>query len=449
MELVTSAQAVDLDAADVQRDYLLGWFIAGLFRESAIADDLVLKGGNSLRKGYFPGTRFSDDIDLSSSHPLDSSRLLDELNRVCRYVEANAGVAFDIERNELAGQMAIDRQRTIYAYNLYFKEFLDGVDHITLNLRVDVTQYDRLFLPPQIRRLLHPYSDADACVTHIRCVKLEEAIAEKLKCLLQRRHSFDLFDLVYAIAFASEIELDRVELMQVFLRKTIFGRSPRAAKSLLLDLPLDLFRGYWNTVVCPSPARIDFDDAVSALTSGLESLFGPLPEGAEFAATFYPSRLRNPIMEAATERKLLRVRYDGVTRMIEPYSLTYKMREDGRAFEYFYVYDQTGGRSGPGIKCLFQHKVEFLEITDQPFEPRYRMELTKAGDASKAGTFVAQKRSRSASNTGLYRASPFAARTYTVTCASCGKTFGRAKPSRKINAHSDKYGRNCPGRRAL
>ena len=65
-------------------------------------------------------------------------------------------------------------------------------------VRLDVTQFDRLYLPVQTRNLIHPYSDSNACAAGVKCVKLEELLATKLKCLLQRRHLADLYDYVYA-----------------------------------------------------------------------------------------------------------------------------------------------------------------------------------------------------------------------------------------------------------
>lgn len=72
---------------------------------------------------------------------------------------------------------------------------------------------------------------------------------------------------------------------------------------------------------------------------------------------FYPSHLRNPILEAGSGLNLMRLTYDGVTRTVEPYSLSFRRRQDGKANEYLYVWDRTGGRSGPGIKALFHHKI--------------------------------------------------------------------------------------------
>ena len=274
-ELLVQAEAFDLNQADVQRDYLFGWIISGIFRESSLADRATLKGGNALRKGYLPGTRFSDDLDFSTRDSLDGEAVLRELNRVCEFASSATNVRFDIDRNRLASEQQIDRARHVYKYQLYFKDMIGGRDHLTISMRVDMTEYDQLYLPTQERRLIHPYSDADACTATIRCVKLEEALADKLKCLLQRRYCYDIFDLVYGAFISHDIAVNRGELMTVFLRKTIFGASPGAARSLLLDLPVDLFRGYWDKVLVPAASRISFDAAIEKMRSGIAELFAP------------------------------------------------------------------------------------------------------------------------------------------------------------------------------
>lgn len=280
-ELLVQAEAFDLSEANVQRDYVFGWIISGIFRESSLAGQATLKGGNALRKGYFPGTRFSDDLDFSTPDRLDGDAILAQPNRVCEFASDATGVRFDIGRNRLSGEHQIDRARHVYKYQLYFKDMIGGQDHVTISIRVDMTEYDRLYLPVQERQLIHPYSDADACAATIRCVKLEEALADKLKCLLQRRYCYDLFDLVYGLFTAKDIAVNRTELMNVFLRKTIFGSSPGAARSLLLDLPLDIYRGWWHKVLVPAANRMSFDVAVETLRSGITELFAPTrSEGA-------------------------------------------------------------------------------------------------------------------------------------------------------------------------
>jgi predicted nucleotidyltransferase component of viral defense system len=424
-ELLVQAEAFDLNEADVQRDYLFGWIINGIFSQSALADRAVLKGGNALRKGYLPGTRFSDDLDFSTREALDGNSVLHELNQVCEFVGSATGVRFDITRNRLAGEQQIDRQRHVYKYRLYFKDMIGDRDHLTISLRVDMTEYDQLLLPAQERQLIHPYSDADACAATIRCVKLEEALADKLKCLLQRRYCYDLFDLVYGAFLTRDFEVNRAELMNVFLRKTIFSASPGAARALLLGLPVDLFRGYWDKVLVPAANRMSFDSAVESLRTGITDLFAPYARTGRGELAFYPSHLRNPIMQAGADRKLMRLTYDGITRIVEPYSLVFKRRTDGAAAEYFYVWDRTGGHSGPGIKTLFHQKVRGLEIIDETFAPRYEITLAKAGDSSQSGRFARTSGRRPQALRRPRAARAQAGPRYIVQCPYCSKRFTR------------------------
>ena len=328
-EINDAAKKLDLHIANLERDYVFGWIISGLFQESSLASSLVLKGGNALRKAYFPLTRFSDDLDFSTAGGLDATVLLDELNRVCRFAEARTGVAFALDRNTIADVQQIDREKHVYKARLYFKDFADLGDHITIKIRVDVTEYDRLHLPVQTRQLVHQYSDAADCAVPIQVIKLEEALADKLKCLLQRRYCFDLFDTVYAIFVANELAVDKSEIMQVFLQTTIFQVAPGAAKNLLLGLPFAAFQGFWSKVVCPITTRMTFDKALRHCCMGSKSC-SPHMESARWQEhVFYPAELRNPILEAGSTRRLLELRYDGATRLVEPYALTFKRRQDG------------------------------------------------------------------------------------------------------------------------
>ena len=100
---------------------------------------------------------------------------------------------------------------------------------------------------------------------------------------------------------------------------------------------------------------MSFDAAIETLRSGVAG-FSPLRVAGRGELAFYPSRLRNPIIEAGAGRKLQAFTYDG-TRVVEPYSLVFKRRKDGVAQEYFYAWDRTGGvRSGPGIKTFLHQK---------------------------------------------------------------------------------------------
>jgi predicted nucleotidyltransferase component of viral defense system len=426
---------------------VFGWLIAGIFRASPLGDHVVLKGGNALRKGYFPTTRFSDDLDFSTAIGLSEESLLNDLNSASRFVQEETGVKFDLDRNQLTDVKTIDRDRRLYKARLYFHDFSGNADHITLKIRVDVTEYDRLLLPAQTRRLIHQYSDADSCSTEIRCVALEEALADKLKCLLQRRYSHDLFDLVYAIFIRRDLDVDRNQLVTTFLRKTIFEASPIAALRLLLGTPFDGMRRFWDGLVCPEASRLTFEQALALLGDGLRVLFAPFSYGQHLVPAYFPPELRNPILEAGSNLTLLHLTYDGIPRIVEPYSLAFKRRKDGVAQEYFYAWDRTGGRSGgPGVRSFLQAGVQAIENTDEVFEPRFEVELRKAGEPRSADFFSGgwgHIRQFSSSTRQRTRATT---RRYVIQCSYCGKRFYRSQPTTRLNPHKDGYGNRCYGR---
>jgi predicted nucleotidyltransferase component of viral defense system len=146
---------------------------------------------------------------------------------------------------------------------VYFKDFYGNAEHLTLRISIDITEFDKIYLPTQLRRVIHPYSDGAECTGAIRCLKLEEMIASKLKCLLQRRHVPDVYDLVYSVFINRDISVNRAEVLSTFLRKTIYERSPGVARQLLLDLPLLALRSAWDRyITAPIQGILEFDDSI-------------------------------------------------------------------------------------------------------------------------------------------------------------------------------------------
>ncbi len=439
-EIDARAEEFGIHAANVQRDYVFGWVLRGLL-ETPLAQMLVLKGGNALRKTYFPATRFSDDLDFSSTSGLGADLLERGFNDTCRWVAERTGVRFDLDRNGVYGERYIDQQKRVFQMRLYFQNFHGEPEHITLKVRLDVTEFDRIALPVQTRPLIHPYSDATECAGSVRVVKLEEALADKLKCLLQRRYAFDLFDLVFGVFVNRAIEVDRREVIQTFLAKTIFQGSPITALQLLLAAPLDLFRGFWGTIVVPRTTDLSFDSASALFREGLGSLFAPFGRGGLHPTMFFPAELRNPILRAASDMTLLRVTYTGYPREVEPYSLVFRRRLDGIGQEYLYVWDRTGGSSAPGLKTMVRGNIQAIANTDVNFTPRFQVELSKAGDRETAGYFAKDPYS------SLYaRRASTNSYAYVIECSYCGKRFRRATYSTRLNAHKNEYGSSCYGR---
>jgi predicted nucleotidyltransferase component of viral defense system len=441
-EIEAKAAEFGIHTSNVQRDYVFGWLLFGIYSGSPLGNVLVLKGGNCFRKGYFPNTRFSRDLDFATQSAVDKNLLQEQFNSVCAVAQAQSGVQFDVERNKVELQ-EIDSSRRVYEVKLYFKDFYGNPEKFTISVTLDVTEFDRIYLPTQQRFLIHPYSDSLACTCEMRCLKLEEMLAAKLKCLLQRREVSDLYDLVYSIFLNRELEVNRSEVVSTFFRKTIFEPSPGVARQLLLELPLDLLKHAWSKyIICPMESVLDFDWSVKQFQSFVADLFAPYgpPTYGQFA--YFPSRLRNPIMQAGEALKLLQLNYDGISRVVEPYSLVFKRRKDGYGQEYFYVYDRTGGHSGPGIKAFLNTKIQAIEVLDETFTPRYAVELSKAGEYLGEGYFARPFRG----GTGRVPRPRSPGWVYTLQCNYCSRTFKRRDANRTLNKHKDGFGNACYGK---
>ena len=451
-EIETKADELGVHAANVQRDYMFGWLLAGLAQpENQLRPSLILKGGNCFRKAYFEHARYSNDLDFSTQVELDADTLLEGLRQACTYAGEKSGVTFLVDESRISERSLADDEARVYDARVYFKSFY-GEEDVRIRVDLDVKEFDRLFLPVQSRRLIHSYSDASLCQADIRCVKLEELLASKLKALLGRQHSPDLYDFVHGVFFQKTLNISRREVLTTFLKQTIYEPQPMIARNLLLELPFQTIRGLWNEyLVCPKLSIFTFDNAEAWFKTVIGEIFNLVEQRVAYAGmpgrgglTYFASQSRADIMESARLHRLLRFMYDGLERVVEPYALAFKRRKDGFAREYLYGWDLRGGRSGEvGIKSYIADKVHSVSILNETFEPRFPIELTKSSgyfakpfSSGRTGSF-GPRRVSSRTNFGIE---------YTVECPYCNKRFKRPKYDTKLNEHKDQYGNRCYGR---
>jgi predicted nucleotidyltransferase component of viral defense system len=381
-EIEAKANEFGLAPHEIEKDYVYGWLLSALYNRSSLRTSLVLKGGNGLRKAYLPNTRFSKDLDFSISSTIDKNALVNELARICAFVEQETGVHFFIERTIVKDKDLRIGFDALEA-RLYFKGFYRE-ENLSLKAQLDVTQSDRVYLPIQERKLIHPYSDLDQCSATIRAQKIEEILASKLVAMLTRAKAADLFDLFVSIFLANDFAVDRLQVISTFLKRYTFERRPAAAREELLRLQLEELRPLWPAIVAPQGRRFAFDHVVSSFKSLIESMFAliettgvsirptDLPGVGHLRAfasrSYFPSDVRNTILAAFRTHTMIELVYDGRQRVVQPYKIEHRLRQsDNTSHEYFWGYDTSGGRSGPGIKKFLCEKIESLQITNRPF----------------------------------------------------------------------------------
>ena len=102
----------------VEKDYVLGWLLAGISNHAELGAAWVFKGGTCLKKCYFETYRFSEDLDftLPGASMLDETRLRQIFNDISGWVYDQAGIEcprytfrFEVYENKRGGMSAEGR----------------------------------------------------------------------------------------------------------------------------------------------------------------------------------------------------------------------------------------------------------------------------------------------------------------------------------------------------
>lgn len=460
-EIEIQAKLFGIDTSDVQRDYLFGWFLFGLFSISNLKDIIFLKGGNALRKCYFENTRYSSDLDLGIQNDISPDILQTEINKICDFVNSETNIVFNKEQNRVREKFVIEDAASgklkVYEARIYFRDFYGEAKHIVLKIKLDITRFDKVYLPLQNQALIHPYSDFEKVRGTVKCHKLEEIIGTKLKCILQREHPPDLFDYVYTLFFNNKFAINKGEIVSVFLKKTIFEPSPGVAKNILLNLPMDFFRSFWSrNIVCAKDVLFDVDLAITKFREGIGDIFSIYPDVSYADSYFFPAHYRNSIMQAGRNQTLLKMTYKNRERIVEPYALKYKEAQGKPPREYLFVYEISGGsKDEPGIRSYISENIQSIENTDIKFIVRdgYEIELCKAGEPIKDKYFtdndrikVPKWRKSRVSDSRKILSTYYGGPKYTYQCSSCLKKIVKKTMDSTIGSHKNKYGGECYGR---
>jgi predicted nucleotidyltransferase component of viral defense system len=99
-EILESASSLGLLPSVVEKDYFLGWVLAGISAHQEFSESWIFKGGTCLKKCYFETYRFSEDLDFTlrdESH-LDEASLRPALQEVVRWITEQSGLTMPVEQ---------------------------------------------------------------------------------------------------------------------------------------------------------------------------------------------------------------------------------------------------------------------------------------------------------------------------------------------------------------
>jgi predicted nucleotidyltransferase component of viral defense system len=101
-EILEAASSFSLLPNIVEKDYVLGWILAGIYAHEELAETWIFKGGTCLKKCYFETYRFSEDLDftLRNEEHLDEEFLQTVFEQVVAWVTDQSGLNIPADQLE-------------------------------------------------------------------------------------------------------------------------------------------------------------------------------------------------------------------------------------------------------------------------------------------------------------------------------------------------------------
>lgn len=262
-----------MDPMLVDLDYVLGCFLSSLYRQEW-AQALLFKGGTCLRKCYYPGYRFSEDLDFTATRRLRARDLEEQLTEVVRRAEEARQIDFSARPPRVE---IIDDEygKETYQIRIYYRGPLRRTGDPRA-IRVDVTLDEKVVFQPSWRAIIHPYSDADVLSdVRVPCYDLLEVLAEKVRALAgQRQYAIarDLYDVAQLLNRAT-VDLDLLE--KVLLTKMAAKDLPPFLDLARLEPRREDFRADWHrnlVYLLPPDATMEFDPVWTEVLEFLEEI---------------------------------------------------------------------------------------------------------------------------------------------------------------------------------
>jgi predicted nucleotidyltransferase component of viral defense system len=460
-EILDLATQTSLTPHVIEKDYVLGWMLAGIYAHEELADAWIFKGGTCLKKCFFETYRFSEDLDftLRDAAHLDETFLKKVFAEVGAWVYDETGIEipadqqeFDVYRNP-RGNLSCQGK---ISYN--------GPVSPTRPLpriKLDLTADERIVLPPETIEIYHPYSDAPEEGIEVLAYDYVEAFAEKFRALAERTRPRDLYDVVNLYRNA-EARPEQQQFVAVLREKCAFKgiQLPQLAD---IEPHRGAVEAGWTSMLNHQlPALLPVVSFWDVLPEIFNWLHG------QVVAPVLPAM---PLVGGATEEIIRQriialpaglhgqtfietIRFAAANRLLV--NLDYRDKEGRRSTRAIEAYSLRRSRGGDVLlmavraedgqpRSYLINSIIGVSPTQTTFSPRYPIELTPSGPqsilpTSRSTGMITQRIStcrRSRTSSG--RA------TYVFRCTVCRKLFERKSYDGTLRPHKNPAGYQCYG----
>ncbi|MBL7825556.1 MAG: nucleotidyl transferase AbiEii/AbiGii toxin family protein [Saprospiraceae bacterium] len=189
-EIDKKANLEKVRATQVQKDYVLSWILKGISKNDFLKENLVFKGGTSLKKVHFVDYRYSEDLDFTLlKDEITNEEILKNFESIFNDIYTDSRIKMNIDKESLDTHDSGS-----------IKFFIDFKGpHGNDKIKIDITRGEKLEFDIEEKPIFKNYSDLGDEDINIQCYSLNEVLIEKMAALMGRTTPRDLYDFHYLL----------------------------------------------------------------------------------------------------------------------------------------------------------------------------------------------------------------------------------------------------------
>jgi len=232
-----SGKAVKAHVNDLQieKDYVLSWILWGIANTPFLKENLLFRGASLLKKVYFPNYRFAEELEFTCKEVFELDKIKNAFSELVVQVQKKSGLALIIRGD-------IKDTATTYNFGIAFSGLLGGITSTKL-IRIDISKNEHVYFPVLEKEIPLLYSDLVDEKISLTCYSIDEVVAEKMRSLLERSESGDVYDVWYLL------EMDGYAIEDCifgFLEKTSLRNLDPKKLKITVEKKVQEFAKHWR-----------------------------------------------------------------------------------------------------------------------------------------------------------------------------------------------------------
>ena len=221
-EILNIAANKHLNPFVIEKDYVLGWLLAGMSLSPKMKEILVFKGGTCLKKCYFETYRSSEDLDFTVQRDviINEKILLEEFSKIVAWVSENSGI--EMPENKIVFSSHRNPKGNIsFQGKIHYRGPISPSSKYSMpKIKLDITVDEIIVNSPVLTRVNHEFDDIKNEIT-IFSYSYVEVFAEKIRALKERTRPRDLYDVINFYRRPESYDLAS-EVKRILQKKCIF-----------------------------------------------------------------------------------------------------------------------------------------------------------------------------------------------------------------------------------